>query len=60
MGLRVSLVGGQQGQTSEETRPLKQNEELMIVVPVQLSLIINYNNYCTTPVFSSLVVTSLP
>lgn len=48
------------GQTCEETWPLKRKEELMIVVPEQLSLIINCNNYCTTPVFSSLVVASLP
>lgn len=48
------------GQTSEETQLLKQKEELMTAVPLQLSLIINYNNYCTTPVFSSLVTAPLP
>lgn len=42
------------GQSSEEIQPLKEKKELMLV---QLSLIINYNNY--TPVFSRLLMASL-
>lgn len=56
----MSLRTKQQGSGGEETQSLKQKEELIIVVPVQLSFLINYNSYCTTPVFSSLVMALLP
>lgn len=60
VGLKVSLATKQQGSGSEETQPLKQKEELIIVVPVQISFLINYNNYCTTPSFSSLAMALMP
>lgn len=60
VSFKVSLRTKQQGSRGEETQPLKQKEELIIVVPVQLSFRINYNSYRTTPVFSSLVMALLP
>lgn len=55
-GIREDVVSkslwlDSKGQSSEQTQPLKQKKELMLAVPVQLNLIINYNNYTALHLF---------